>query len=227
VRRRHLTPAQEFRSKTNDDGTHTVSGYAALYNVLSHELRPGVRERILPGAFDGTLTRSEDVTANINHNDRFLLGRTSSGTLKLTLDDLGLRFDVTLPETSYAKDLGALMARGDMRECSFAFTVDPKDISLEPTSETEAVESIRSIDQIFDVSCVVRGAYGQTFSVYRQLDEDQIASAVRRALAENPETQESLPADCGDVPTEAEAQTSNAIDLELAELDLIEQSIKH
>src|SRR5579862_1952244 len=121
-RRSYVNQKAQFRSEQNADGTHTITGYAALYSVLSNELAPGVREKIAPGAFDAALTKSE-VTANINHDDTFLLGRTSSGTLTLSTDSMGLRFEVVLPDTSYARDLGVLMSRGDIRECSFAFTV--------------------------------------------------------------------------------------------------------
>ena len=36
-------------------------------------------------------------------------------------DETGLRFETLLPDTSYARDLAALVARGDVDEGSFGF----------------------------------------------------------------------------------------------------------
>jgi hypothetical protein len=48
---------------------------------------------------------------------------TESGTLQVSEDSRGLRFDVKLPDVSYANNLVVLMERGDAYECSFAFNV--------------------------------------------------------------------------------------------------------
>lgn len=97
-------------------------GYAAVFNKPSHDLG-GFREVILPGAFKRTLATSEQVRALYNHNADQVLGRVGAGTLRLSEDDTGLRFELDLPPTSYAKDLAALVERGDVSGCSFAFRV--------------------------------------------------------------------------------------------------------
>jgi HK97 family phage prohead protease len=160
---------------------HTISGYAALYGVRSHPIyhvydaegkRVPVREQLAPGAFDDAVGPDADVTSNINHDDDHrLLGRTLSGTLKLQADSLGLAFETVVPDTSYARDLGVLMDRGDIRECSFAFTVEESDI--ERTVEADHIlETIKRIKRLYDVAVVTRGAYPQPFSVFRELPKD-------------------------------------------------------
>jgi HK97 family phage prohead protease len=232
-RRTHLTSKAQFRSAQNEDGTHTITGYAALYNVLSNELAPGVREKIAPGAFDAALDGA-DCTCNVNHDDTFLLGRTSSGTLKLSTDSMGLKFDVTMPDTSYARDLGVLMARGDMQECSFAFTVDPANIDIERVNDTDIVETIRSVEDLYDVSVVTRGAYSQTFSVYRSGVLENLSHAIgdatktfERAVEkafskQNPKALESRTAESGETDQKSESHPAKDfnLDLELAKLDL-------
>jgi HK97 family phage prohead protease len=99
-------------------------GYAAVFNAPSHDLG-GFREVIKPGAFKRTLADSAHVVALNNHNADQVLGRVGSGTLRLEEDDTGLRFELDLPDTSYARDLSALVQRGDVAGCSFAFSVRP------------------------------------------------------------------------------------------------------
>jgi uncharacterized protein len=215
-KRTHTTARQQFRSIQNEDGTHTISGYAALFDVLSNELAPGLRERIAPGAFDRALPVS-DVTANINHDDAYLLGRTSSGTLKLSVDERGLLFDVTLPDTTYARDLGELMKRGDMQECSFAFTVSQDNIASQKVSDTEVVQTIKDIERLYDVSVVTRGAYSQTFSVFRNETTEEL-----------PQTSESHTANEGEAEQGSEVRTNNDHDvaLAIAKLELQYKSIE-
>jgi len=97
-----------------------LSGYAAKYNSKSTDLG-GFREQIAPGAFDKALRENADVRALKNHDANYVLGRTKSGTLRLSTDSVGLRFTVDLPPTQYAMDLHTAVKRGDMDQCSFAF----------------------------------------------------------------------------------------------------------
>ncbi|STT63898.1 phage prohead protease, HK97 family [Klebsiella pneumoniae] len=50
-----------------------------------------------------------------------LLGRTKSGTLVLSEDDTGLRFELTPPNTQLGNDVLALVERGDLSGMSFGF----------------------------------------------------------------------------------------------------------
>jgi uncharacterized protein len=111
---------QKFEVRKNADGSRSVSGYFATFNTLSRDL--GFREKLLPGCFSQSL-KDNPVQCLFNHDGGKLLGRTESGTLDVREDSKGLRFDVKLPDTSYANDLVALMERGDAYECSFAFNV--------------------------------------------------------------------------------------------------------
>ena len=99
-----------------------LQGYAAVYGSMSQDLG-GFVERILPGAFTRTLTGNDGIRALYEHDAHKLLGNTRSGTLKLTEDAHGLAFELSLPDTSYARDLGILVERGDIAGCSFGFVV--------------------------------------------------------------------------------------------------------
>lgn len=99
-----------------------LAGYAAVYGSHSQDLG-GFVERILPGAFTRTLTTPNNIRALYEHDPQRLLGRVGSGTLKLSEDSKGLHFELSLPDTSYARDLGILVERGDIAGCSFGFRV--------------------------------------------------------------------------------------------------------
>lgn len=97
----------------------TLSGYAAVFGTDTRI--GGFTERVAPGAFSKSLASGRDVLALLDHRADVLLGRTSSGTLKLAEDDKGLRFDLELPDTQAGRDLVALAERGDLGGMSFGF----------------------------------------------------------------------------------------------------------
>lgn len=75
-------------------------------------------EVIRPGAFNRAVAGGHrDVIATFNHQIDRLLGRTASGTLRLTQTPAGLAYEVDLPEA--AADVRELLARGDLRGSSF------------------------------------------------------------------------------------------------------------
>jgi HK97 family phage prohead protease len=57
------------------------------------------------------------------HDEKSVLGRVGSGTLRLQENQRGLFFEVDLPPTQVARDLAALVERRDVAGASFAFTV--------------------------------------------------------------------------------------------------------
>lgn len=159
--RKHFSVAE---IRASDSGAEkTLSGYAATYNSLSPRGNiAGFRERISPGAFRKVLATEPDVRALINHNADAVIGRTKSGTLKLFEDNKGLRFVVTLPDTTQARDLWTLVKRGDMSGCSFAFACAPGDDSWSENEDGESIRSIGNFAALYDISVVTTPAYDNT-----------------------------------------------------------------
>lgn len=156
MRERRFTDA--FSEITSDK--NKVVGYAAVFN--SPTKIPDVSGRnfvevVRPGAFSRHLKEGKDTVALFNHDDSKLLGRTSSGTLRLQEDNRGLWFEVTLPDTPTANELRALIERRDISGCSFAFTLGPKGErwGAGPTRE------LLDLD-LWDVSLVTTPAYPST-----------------------------------------------------------------
>jgi len=168
------------------DGQTVIAGYAALYNVLSDDLG-GFRERILPGAFADRL--GDDVRALWQHDPLYVLGRTRSGTLRLSEDETGLRFEVSAPDAQWARDAVSSIRRGDVSQCSFAFMVESDQWAMDEVGQI--VRSVSRYGRLVDVSPVTFAAYPATSVSVQQraqalrarggeaADNDQAAEIVR------------------------------------------------
>lgn len=142
------------------DGRAVIRGYAVVYNRLSLDLG-GFRERILPGAFDKMLSKRgrRDLVSYFNHNPDILLGRESSGTLKVFSDDKGVGFEVTPPATR--ADVLELVGRRDVKGASFAFTVEKGGEGFTTDENGRAIREIREA-QMYELGPVVTPAYPAT-----------------------------------------------------------------
>jgi HK97 family phage prohead protease len=96
-----------------------LEGYAAKFGT---EADLGTfRERIAAGAFRSSL--AGDILALLDHDAGKVLGRSRTGTLRLTEDSTGLAFSLDVPDTSAGRDVLALAERGDLGGMSFGFLV--------------------------------------------------------------------------------------------------------
>jgi HK97 family phage prohead protease len=151
----------ELVLETRADGRPTIKGYAVVYNRLSVDLG-GFRERIMPGAFDAVLNRQRgrsDLVSYYNHNPDILLGRESSGTLKVWSDEKGVGFEVTPPATR--ADVLELVARSDVKGASFTFSVNKGGEGFTTDENGRAIREIRAAT-IYELGPVVQPAYPST-----------------------------------------------------------------
>ncbi len=159
-----------------------IVGYAAVFNS---DARIGdyFIERIAPGAFAAAIAR-DDVRCLFNHSDNLVLGRTASGTLRLSEDEKGLRYEVDTPDTAWARDLVTLIDRGDVSQSSFAFRATRQE--WDDTGELP-VRTILEVE-LLDVSPVTYPAYDDTQVGVRCLAEARSAGQLksRSPAAANP-----------------------------------------
>jgi len=160
--RRTVAGQVELRA-TAGEPTKLV-GYAAVFNEET-VIGSWFRERIAPGAFADAIARPDDVRAHFNHEPNLILGRNAAGTLTLEEDARGLKYEITLPETSYARDLAVSVERGDVTQSSFMFAIDKDDDEDWDYSETKAgklpLRTGKAVT-LYDVSPVVFPAYEST-----------------------------------------------------------------
>ena len=181
-----------------DDGKRTLTGYAAMFNSDT-TIGDYFIERIAPGAFDKAL--SADVRALVDHDTGRVIGRTKSGTLRLEVDDRGLKVEIDIPDTRDGNDLWVLVERGDISGMSFGFRVIKQE--WDETGDLP-VRSILEVE-LYEVSAVAFPAYDDTSLAKRSLeavrqerealDKDAEkraadAAAARRRVAERQARQE-------------------------------------
>lgn len=154
--RRFTSVRVEVRA-TSDNGKRTIGGYAAKFNRTSQNLG-GFREIIAPGAFNRSRSQNwPGVVARYNHDDNMLLGTTGARTLRLDVDDVGLPYEVDLPDAR--ADVHELVTRGDVSQSSFAFIADDDDWTTDDSGFP-----LRTLKQarILDVAPVNSPAYLDT-----------------------------------------------------------------
>lgn len=163
--------------RTADGQPTTIVGYAAVFD--SEAVIGGLfRERIAPGAFRNVIGSTADVRGLFNHDDNFVLGRTTNGTLRLVEDERGLRYelDANLDDPS-AVGVVAKIKRGDVSQSSYGFRVkDGGDEWTKPGTRNELpLRTIREFELLRDVSPVTFPAFDETTA------EARSAAAAARA----------------------------------------------
>lgn len=146
----------------------TLVGHAAVFNQMAKV--PGGYEQLSRSAFDGVLDRTDtDVRALVEHDPGRLIGRQSSGTLRLKVDDEGLGFEVDLPDTQDGAYVRALAARGDLDGASFGF-LPGDDGTWTRTSDGSQLHTVNTVQFLRDVSPVTFNAYSGAGVALRSYD---------------------------------------------------------
>lgn len=152
LERRYL-PA-EIRAK-GDNAAPKIAGYVTKFDALSQVIYD-FRERFAVGCFDACLAENPDVLGLFNHSMDNVLGRTSAGTMRLSVDKVGLAYEIDPPDTTLGRDLVVSMGRGDIRGSSIGFYAleDAWDLSGDGMLVRTIVRAA-----VFDVSVVTDPAY--------------------------------------------------------------------
>lgn len=145
-----------------------IAGYGAVFNQRSDLLGGLFVEIIAPGSFDEVL--NQDVRGLFNHDPNYLLGRTVSGTLRLSVDQRGLAYEIDTPNTQTIRDLVVEpLKRGDMSGSSFAMRVAPGGDTWHE-EDGVIVRTIYKIAELRDVGPVSFPAYPDSSAAQRSLD---------------------------------------------------------
>lgn len=143
-----------------------MRGYAAVFGVpTTRQAQYAGTETIGRAAFTGLL--GGDVVALVDHNPSMLLGRSTSGTLRLSVDDHGLAFEVDLPDTQVGRDTRELVRRGDLAGCSFTAAVGTVERGKGGVTHT-------AFSRLVDVSVVTSPAYPETSVVARSASQQSL-----------------------------------------------------
>lgn len=165
----------DIEQRDNQDGEKVLTGYAVKWDSPTN-IGGQFQEEFTRGAFSKALGGS-DIRALVDHDMSKVLGRNRSGTLRLQEDDIGLRVDISPPDTQVANDLLKLVERGDVSGMSFGFQAREQrwDHKTSPSKRTVTDA------ELFEVSVVTFPAYPDTTIALRSLENDK-AKLLRERL---------------------------------------------
>jgi HK97 family phage prohead protease len=165
---------------TSTDPT-TITGYASVCGV-PYPVGEFV-EMIGEDAFDMVMTGNPDIRLLLNHDANYVLARTKSGTLTVTSNTKGLYFSGKIAPTQVGRDTLALVARKDIAECSFSFSVGDGMDTWEKKTDTRGnpyvLRTINNFKDIYDVSVVTYPASSATSCDARNILPDAVLLEAR------------------------------------------------
>lgn len=184
---RELTGKIELRE--NGEGKRMLTGYAVKWEKKSKVLGflRKFREQFKKGAFTESLEKDDQLFL-WSHDPSKVLGRTKNGTLRLEEDDIGLRFELDLPNTTLGNDAYETIKRGDVDGVSFGFKVEADEIQ-----DADDDLPLRTVTKarLFEVSVVAFPAYPDSevsargFDRIRQYDEERERQLLKIKILNN------------------------------------------
>lgn len=186
------------RSAITVGGNRRVSGYGIVFNsdslpLVIHDRSNGfvkVYERITRDSIEEA--DMTDVIAAFNHNFEKLMGRTTSNTLQLSIDDKGVFYSFEAPPTQAGDDLLTHLQRKEISGSSFTFTIDAEegyDIIERGDGSLEATP--KRITKIYEMGPVINPAYPMTTAENRSQGLfDAVTSHLNRKVEEEPKQEE-------------------------------------
>ena len=206
----------EIRAISNEVqvDSRNITGYAVVFESISEDL--GLIERIMKGAITDDTIKKSDVFCLLNHDSTKVLARSKygEGSLKLEIDERGLKYSFTAPQTDLGNEILEHLQRGEIDSSSFAFTV-----SLDEGSEkwytVEGVQyrDIYKIDELYDVSPVYQPAYQETtvskralveLEKHKTMQDEKEKEVQEETVEKTDEVQEDK-----EVPTQEEVEKKN------------------
>lgn len=177
-------PEVDFREDASTGKRLPVlRGYAAVFDSESNNLG-GFVEVIDKRAFNQILGKKPDVYAFFNHDRSLILGNTTNGTLKLSVDDYGLRYEAYPDDTSVGRDVTTWVQNRTVKASSFAFAIDrsaPDGGEVwDKGPRGLRKRTVTAIGLLDDVSVVTRPAYdASSVVVSRRAMEMAVGEAYR------------------------------------------------
>ena len=130
-----------------------IEGYAIVFGVESRILSDywdNYREIIEPGAITEERLKEMDIKMTMYHNREKILARSNQGegTLKLTVDEVGVKYSFEAPNTVDGDTALELVKRGDLSGSSFMFWADESNVSYERRSDDNMLRRVKTIGMI-------------------------------------------------------------------------------
>ena len=147
----------------DSDWPAEVTGVAAVINQVT-DIGGWFEEEIARGAFDAALAGEVDIPVLFNHDANQIVGRTTSGTAKVWVNDAGNLAYSFVPDQKNPvhQHVVRSIQRGDITQSSFAFTVSRAMWSGSTKYGDDSYRTILEVKKLYDVSPVTYPAYSGT-----------------------------------------------------------------
>lgn len=171
--RRMISEPMEFREEGEE---RFFEGYAFVHEVRSD--LGAFTEEISRGAADEVIM--DDVRGLFNHDPNIVLGRTKSGTMKLSVDERGLKYQIRFnPNDPDHVKLMEKVKRGDIDQSSFGFIKKEDRWEMRDGKKHRTVLKLK---RLIDVSPVTYAAYPDATVAMRSMTS--ITEGYTKDLAE-------------------------------------------
>lgn len=138
-----------------------ISGYAILFNEPSQPMpvdNSTFTETISPQALQGV--DLSKLVMIYNHDYANILASVKAGTLDVNVDEKGLAFKATLPDTTVANDVYENIKAGNLDSMSFGFSVLADE--WQQADDGSYTRQIDKIENLYELSVVTLPAYDST-----------------------------------------------------------------
>lgn len=156
--------------------SRTIEGYAIVFGVESRLLVDYwdvYREIIEPGAVTEEDLKGFDIKMTMYHNREKILARSNMGvgTLKMSVDEVGVKYSFEAPNTPDGDTALELVKRGDLSGSSFMYWTDENsNVSYEKTADGVLLRHVNKISQIYDMTIAADPAYVETNVTAREIE---------------------------------------------------------
>ena len=151
-----------------ESDSRTIVGYAIVFGVESRILRDywdNYREIIEEGAITEERLKEMDIKMTMYHNREKILARSfkGEGTLKLSVDKVGVKYEFEAPHTVDGDTALELVKRGDLTGSSFMFWTDEASgVTYEKREDGMMLRRVKTIGMIYDMTIAADPAYNET-----------------------------------------------------------------
>lgn len=167
----HIREVQEGQS------SRMIEGYAIVFGVESRlivDYWDAYREIIEPGAVTEDDLKNFDIKMTMYHNREKILARSNKGegTLKLSVDEVGVKYSFEAPNTPDGETALELVRRGDLSGSSFMYWTDEgSNVRYEKTEDGVLLRHVHKISKIYDMTIAADPAYMETNVSAREIEQ--------------------------------------------------------
>lgn len=166
-----------------------IEGYAIVFGVESRLLVDyweDYREIIEPGAITEEDLKGMDIKMTLWHNRERLLARSNmgEGSLKLSVDETGVKYEFAAPDTPDGNTALELVKRGDLAGSSFTYWSDESS-SVRYTKDKDGIllRHVNRLDAVFEMTIASDPAYTQTSVTAREIESTGVKLRERKPVS--------------------------------------------